>query len=185
MKLLSVARALFAEQGFADTPLDLVVERAGVTKGALYHHFKNKRDLFQAVFEQLEQEMCEKVITAAIEAGEENAIASMQAGVRAFMESALDPAAQRIVLIEGPTVLGWDTWREIDERYGYALVKGSIDNAMEQGELERRPSEPLSHLFLAAISEAALQVARADDKEAALEEMTAAVMSILDGMRMR
>ncbi|MEX2395102.1 MAG: helix-turn-helix domain-containing protein, partial [Actinomycetota bacterium] len=99
VKLLSVARMLFAEQGFADTPLDLVAERAGVTKGALYHHFKNKRDLFQAVFEQLEQEMCDKVITAAISAGDD-ALVSMQAGVRAFMETALAPAAQRIVLIE-------------------------------------------------------------------------------------
>jgi AcrR family transcriptional regulator len=184
MKLLSVARALFAEQGYADTPLDLVAERSGLTKGALYHHFRNKRDLFQAVFEQLEGEMCDKVVIAAL-AHPDDALASMHAGVRAFMESALDPAAQRIVLIEGPTVLGWDTWREIDERYGYGLTKASIDNAMDKGVLEQRPSEPLARLFLAALSEAALQVARADDKERALEEMTAAVMSILDGMRIK
>jgi AcrR family transcriptional regulator len=184
MRLLAVARDLFAEQGFEGTPLDQVAEQAGVTKGALYHHFKNKRELFQAVFEHLEGELCDRVVVAAVAAGDDP-WASMTAGVRAFMEGALDPAAQRIVLIEGPTVLGWETWKEIDERFGYALTKGSIDHAMEAGVLERRASGPLAHLFLAAISEAALQVARAKDKERALEEKTAAVMSILDGMRIK
>lgn len=181
-EILKVARDLFASDGFNDTPLDLVAERAGVTKGALYHHFKNKRDLFQAVFESLEEELCTRVIIAAGEAGPD-AIASMRAGVEEFMQTALDPAIRRIVLIEGPTVLGWEKWKEIDERYGFALVKGSLEAAMAAGALEERPVDPLARLFLAALSEAALQAARADDVEAALGEMTATVMTIIDGLR--
>ena len=183
-ELVRVARSLFAELGYSETPIELVAERAGVTKGALYHHFRNKRDLFLAVFEQLEGEMCDKVVAAALSVGDD-AWKALSAGVRAFMEAALDPGAQRIVLLEGPSVLGWETWREIDEKYGYGLTKASIESAMEAGVLQKRPAEPLAHLFLAALSEAALQVARSSDQEREMEEMTAAVMSILEGMRVK
>jgi AcrR family transcriptional regulator len=181
-QLLAVARQLFAENGFEKTPLDLVAERAGVTKGALYHHFRNKRELFQAVFEVLEQELCEATIVAAVGAGTD-VWEGLRAGVRAFLEAALDPAAQRIVMIEGPTVLGWETWKEIDERYGYGLVKGSLEGAMAAGVLRQRPVEPLARLFLAAISEAAIQIARAPDTEAEMEAMYAALMATLEGLR--
>ncbi len=176
--------SLFAAHGYGATSLEAVAERAGVTKGALYHHFRNKRDLFQAVFEQLEGEMCDKVVAAALQVGDD-AWEALKTGVKAFMEAALDPGAQRIVLLEGPTVLGWETWREIDERFGYGLTKASIDGAMAAGVLEKRPSEPLAHLFLAALSEAALQVARSADQKTEMVKMTDAVMSILEGMRAR
>jgi AcrR family transcriptional regulator len=180
-KILQVARRLFAERGFADTPLDDVAEQAGLTKGALYHHFRNKRDVFQAVFEVIEGELVEKTIIAA--AGAKDSWTALEAGVRAFLEAALDPAAQRIVLIEGPSVLGWETWKEIDERYGYGLVKGSLEAAMAEGVLATRPSEPLARLFLAAISEAAIQIARAPDTQAEMEAMYAALMATLGGLR--
>ena len=183
-ELVRVARELFAANGFAETPIELVAERAGVTKGALYHHFRNKRDLFQAVFEQIETELCEGVVVAAAAAGDDVWLA-LQNGVRAFMEAALDPACQRVVLIEGPSVLGWEEWREIEERYGYGLTKASLETAMEAGVLVKRPVEPLARLFLAALSEAAVQVARSSDPKTEMEEMTAAVLSILDSMRVK
>lgn len=182
-QLLAVARELFADPGYDATPIDLVAERAGVTKGALYHHFKNKRELYQATFEMLEQEVCEKVIAAAIAAGED-AMAGLRAGVTAFLEGARDDKAfQRVVLVDGPTVLGWETWKEIDERYGFALTKGSIEGAMASGALREGPVDPLAHLFLAALSEAAIQIARADDTDVAMDEMTATIWSLLDGLR--
>ena len=183
-ELVRVARGLFAENGYAETPIELVAERAGVTKGALYHHFRNKRDLFQAVFEQIETELCEGIVLAAAAAGDD-VWGALQAGVRAFMEGALDPACQRVVLIEGPSVLGWEEWREIEERYGFGLTKASLETAMEAGVLVKRPVEPLARLFLAALSEAAVQVARASDQKKEMEEMTDAVLSILDSMRVR
>lgn len=181
-KLLQVARVLFTEQGYEGTPIDAVAERAGLTKGALYHHFRNKRELFQAVFEQIEQELCEATIVAAAAAGDD-AWEGLLAGVRGFLVAALDPAAHRIVMIEGPTVLGWETWKEIDERYGYGLVRGSLQGAMAAGVLRDRPVEPLAKLFLAAISEAAVQIARAPDTEVAMEEMYAALVATLEGFR--
>lgn len=181
-ELLRVARQLFTELGYAQAPIEEVAERAGVTKGALYHHFRNKRELFQAVFEELEGELVEKVITAAAAAGDD-VWEGMRLGVRAFLEAALDPAAQRIVLIDGPSVLGWETWREIDERYGFALVHGSLEAAMEAGVIRRRPAEPLAHLFLASLSEAALQIARAEDTQQAMEEMFSTVWALLESLR--
>lgn len=183
-QLLAVARDLFAEHGFEKTTLDLVAERAGVTKGALYHHFRNKRELFQAVFESLEVELCDAVVSAAVAAGDD-VWEGLRSGVRAFLEAALDPACQRIVMLEGPTVLGWETWREIDERYGYGLTKASLEAAMTAGVLTNRPVEPLARLFLAAISEAAIQIARAPDTEAEMEEMYSALMATLEGFRTR
>jgi len=181
-ELLRVARALFGEHGYEATSIEDVAEAAGVTKGALYHHFGSKRDLFQAVFEYLEQELCDNVITAAIK-GRDDVLEGMRLGIRAFLDSASDEACRRIVLIEGPSVLGWDTWREIDERYGFALVKNSLEGAMAAGVLRRKPVDPAAHLFLAALSEAALQIARADDPDAAREEMYDALWTLIESLR--
>ena len=182
-ELIRVARELFTDPGYTETSLDTVAERAGVTKGALYHHFKNKRELFQAVFEQLEMEICERVIMAAGGAGSD-VWKGLQAGVNEFLEAgAHDNAIQRIVLLDGPTILGWETWKEIDERYGFGLVKASIEQAMEAGVLAKRPSEPIARLFLASLSEAAIQIARADDQQHAMDEMSSAIWALMESLR--
>ncbi len=181
-ELVRVARELFTEPGYSATPIEDVAERAGVTKGALYHHFRSKRDLFRAIFEEIEQELITKVITAAAAAGND-VWEGMRLGVRAFLEASLDPSVGRIVLIDGPSVLGWEAWKEIDDRYGYEIVRGSLEAAMGTGIIARRPVGPLARLFLAAISEAALQIARAPDPDSAMSEMMDAVQSLLDGMR--
>ncbi len=181
-ELLRVARTMFGEGGYEATSIEDVAEEAGVTKGAVYHHFPSKRDLFQAVFEHLEQELCNDVIAAAAGGGTD-VLEGMRRGVRAFLDSAGDVACRRIVLIEGPSVLGWETWREIDERYGFGIVKGSLEAAMAAGVLKKRPVDPAAHLFLAALSEAALQIARADDQDAAREEMFDALWTLIESLR--
>jgi AcrR family transcriptional regulator len=181
-ELLRIARDLFTDPGYEKTSLDVIASRAGVTKGAIYHHFPNKRDLFQAVFEVLEQEIVEKVIMAAHGAGDD-VWAGLQLGTGAFLEAARDTAVARIVLIDGPSVLGWETWREIDDRYGFALTRGSLEAAMGAGLIAEQPLDPLAHIFLAALSEAALQIARADDTEKAIEEMTGAITTLMESMR--
>lgn len=183
-ELLRVARACFTERGYAGTRIEEVAEGAGVTKGALYHHFRTKKELFQAVFEELEQELIEKVVTAAGGAGGD-VWGGMRAGVRAFLETALDPAVGRVVLLDGPSVLGWETWKEIDERYGFGITRASLQAAMDAGIVQRRPVDPLARLFLAALSEAALQIARAPDTDAAMQEMSDAVFALLDSLRVR
>jgi AcrR family transcriptional regulator len=181
-EILRVARDLLGEHGYEGTSLDDVAESAGVTKGAVYHHFDGKRSLFQAVFEMLEEELCAGVIEASASAGSD-VLEGMRLGVRAFLESAGDTPCRRIVLIEGPSVLGWETWREIDERYGFGLVKSALEAAMAAGVLEKRPVDPIAHIFLAALSEAALQVARADDPDTARAEMFDALWSMIESLR--
>src|SRR5581483_1301339 len=181
-ELLSVARGLFTDEGFASATLDDVVERAGVTKGALYHHFRDKKELFRAVFEELEMEMCNEIIAAAATAGDD-VLEQMRRGVQAFLDAAADPAKQRICLVDGPSVLGWETWREIDEQYGYGLTKGILQAAMDAGVIKQRPVEPLAHIMLAALSEAAIQVARSEDPKKATEDMSSTLWALLDSLR--
>lgn len=179
-QLLGIARELFT-QGYSDTSIDDVVQRAGVTKGALYHHFRTKRDLFRAVFEDIERELVEAVVIAAD--GAPDPLAGMRLGVDAFLRAAVDPAVRQIIFVDGPSVLGAETWREIDEQYGFALVKASLEAAMQLGLLQTRPVDPLAHLFLAALSEAAHQIARADDQKSTVEEMSSALWALVESLR--
>lgn len=162
--LLSAGRQLFGERGYASTPREEIVARAGVTRGALHHHFGRKEDLFRAVFEQLESELVQHI--AAIAMSTHDPSEQLRAGCDAFLDAALDPAFQRIVLLDAPGVLGWQLWREIDARHGLGLVTEGLRAAMDAGEIEPRPVEPLAHLVLAALNEAALLVAASDDPPA-------------------
>ncbi|HMG26405.1 MAG TPA: TetR family transcriptional regulator, partial [Acidimicrobiia bacterium] len=114
--LLAAARELFTDRGYAATSTTEIVARAGVTRGALYHHFSAKHDLFRAVFEQLEAEVTDHVAQEAL-AGVDP-LEQLRVGSRAYLDVCLDPAVQRVVLVEGPSVLGWETWQEIESRYG-------------------------------------------------------------------
>lgn len=168
--LVAAGRELFAQDGYAATSLDAVVERAGVTKGALYHHFSGKRELFAAVFEA-EQE---RLIAAEVEAyaGEEDAWLAFEAGCVAFVEACQEPGAQRIFLLDAPAALGWERIREL-EAGAMALMVTGIERAIEEGRLSERPVRPLAHLLFGAICESAMVVARAPDQEAALLESVA------------
>jgi len=180
---LRVARELFTERGYSGTTLDDLVERMGLTKGAFYHHFRDKGELFRAVFEELEKELCDEIVAAAATAGND-VWEQMRRGVEAFLSAAAnDPAKQRVCLIDGPSVLGWQTWREIDEQYGYGLTRGILEAAMDAGVLARRPVEPLARIFLAALSEAALQIARAEDPKKATEEMSSTLWALVESLR--
>jgi AcrR family transcriptional regulator len=179
--LLSVARRLFTERGYAATSTTEIVERAGVTRGALYHHFAAKHELFRAVFEQLEAEMTQQIAHDAL-AGTD-ALEQLRLGCRAFLDICLDPSVQRIVIVEGPAVLGWETWQAIEERYGHGLVVAGVQAAIDAGLVEAQPVEPLANVLFGALAQAGMVVARADDPRAARTEMEAAMDRLLDGLR--
>jgi AcrR family transcriptional regulator len=179
--LLSVARRLFTERGYAATSTTEIVERAGVTRGALYHHFAAKHELFRAVFEQLEAEMTQQIAHDAL-AGTD-ALEQLRLGCRAFLDICLDPSVQRIVIVEGPAVLGWETWHAIEERYGHGLVVAGVQAAIDAGLVEAQPVEPLANVLFGALAQAGMVVARADDPRAARTEMEAAMDRLLDGLR--
>ena len=180
-ELMRVARELFAERGYAGVGTEEVVARANVTRGALYHHFTDKKDLFRAVHEQLEEELVASIGEQI--AGIEDPWELIVAGVRAFLDAATDPALRQITLIDAPAVLGWEEWREIDARYGLGLVTFALKNAMDQGVFREAEVTPLAHLLLGAMTEAAMMVANAGDPEAAREEAETALLALAEGLR--
>ena len=179
--LLDVARRLFAERGFAGTGTEEVVRQAGVTRGALYYHFRDKRDLFRAVVEDVQQEIMGQVQAAAASAAEP--WEGLRAGLHAFLDACMSPAVQRVVLGDGPSVLGWAAWRELDARYGFGLLRMALQGLMDAGLVEPQPVEPLAHMLLGALSEAGLVIAGAEDAQAAREAVGRSLDRLLRGLR--
>jgi AcrR family transcriptional regulator len=177
-KLIRAARKLFASKGYASVGTEEIVRRAGVTRGALYHQFAGKEDLFLAVYEQVEQELTARM--AGTLGDVTSPFAAMRAGIRAFLEACRTPEVQRIVLIDGPAVLGWERWREVAERNGLGLIEAVAAAAIEAGEIDRLPPELLAHLLMGALDEAALLVVR---DPAATDAVAATLERMLDGLR--
>jgi AcrR family transcriptional regulator len=180
-ELVRAARELFAERGYAGVGTEEIVARAGVTRGALYHHFEDKKDLFRAVHEELEQALVAEIGQRI--AGIDDPWEALVVGTRAFLDSCTDPAMIRIALLDAPVVLGWEEWRQIDARYGLGLVSGGLQNAMDRGVVARREVRPLAHLLLGAMTEAAMVIANASDHAAARREVEPPLFALLDGLR--
>jgi AcrR family transcriptional regulator len=180
--LISVARGLFAEKGYADTSTEEIVQGAGVTRGALYHHFRDKEDLFEATFEQVETEVTQRLMLASAQgATGGDQWQGLLAGVRAFLEECRVPEVQQIVLLDAPSVLGWQRWREIEAKYGFGLVKTALQGAMDSGLIARQPVDPLAHMLLGALTEAGMMTARArnDAERAEIEQTVTAILGAL------
>jgi AcrR family transcriptional regulator len=181
--LLAAARPLFAARGYADVGTEEIVRAAGVTRGALYHHFDGKRELFRAVYEDIERQLVERIAESAISSASDP-FAALHAGAQAFLDACeSDPAVQRIALLDAPSVLGWEEWRAIGLRYGFGLVEGTLQAAVDAGLIESQPVRPLAHLLLGSIDEGAMLVARADDGGKTRAEVGAAVTRLLDALR--
>jgi AcrR family transcriptional regulator len=179
-RILEAARALFAERGWAATSVDEVVRAAGVTKGALYHHFRDKTDLLRAVYEAQEQASIEHLLDRVDPTGDP--LEALRAGSRAFLSECLDPTFRRIALVEAPAGLGWEEWREIDARYGFGLLRAGVEAAMDAGRLRRLPVDQIAHLLLAALSEAALLLGQSPDPEVDFDAIAGAFDALLDGL---
>jgi AcrR family transcriptional regulator len=182
-QLVAAARELFVTRGYAEVPVEDIVRRAGVTRGALYHQFRGgKEELFAAVFDQIEEELTAEVANSLAGAAGGDPLAALHAGVEATLTAALDPQVARLTILDAPAVLGWEAWREAGERYGLGLVRAGLGAAMEAGSIPRAPLDPLAQLLLAAVEEAIIYVARADDQKAAREQAEAALHRLLDGL---
>ena len=158
-QLVEAARQLFATHGYEQTSLDAIVEKAGVTKGAMYHHFESKQELFAAVYAREQRKLADAVESAA--RPRRDAWEAVLAGCQAFFESSLDPATLRITLLDAPGALGWQRMRSIESDYSTALLRRGLEAAMASGQLAKRPLEPLTYLLLGAMCEAAMMAARA------------------------
>jgi len=182
--LLTVARELFAERGYAQVGTEEIVKAAGVTRGALYHHFRDKADLFAAVYEDVEGALMERIATSAVAAAQDP-LELLRAGASGFLDACEDPAVQQIALLDAPAVLGWERWREIGMRYGFGLVRGGLQEAMDAGLIARQPLDALAHLLLGAIDEGAMLIARAENPAQVRADVGAVVDRFLDALRER
>jgi AcrR family transcriptional regulator len=180
-KLTTVARKLFSERGYGDVSTEEIVRTAQVTRGALYHHFNGKSDLFLAVFEDVQREITERIEQAA--QTEADLWLNFLAGCRAFLETCLDPHIQRVVFIDAPAVLGWDIWRRVDATYGLIPLKEGLTELMNAGLIKPQPLDALAHLLSGAMNEAAMWITQSENPSQALEEAVATLEKLLQGLR--
>lgn len=178
--LLREGRRLFAAHGYGGVSLSQVVTAAAVTKGALYHHFEGKTDLFRAVLEEVQTEVGEAVALAAEEHGDP--WSQLTAGCRAFLTAATAPDVRRIMLVDGPAVLGWNVWRAQDEAASARRLTEVLTALVDTGVLAPRPVAPLAHLLSGAMNEAALWLAESDDPRD-LEDVWTALSLMLESLR--
>jgi AcrR family transcriptional regulator len=179
--LVAAARQLFAENGFHGTGTHEIVALAGVTRGALQHHFPRKEDLFRAVFEQVEQDLIDRANAQDLsEIG--TAWAQLQASFGSYLESATQPEVQRIILIDGPAILGWAEWRNLEAHYGLGVIERAVEDGVAAGQIRQQASRPLAHLIFAVIEEAALMVANAEEPVAARREADLALQTMLSAL---
>ncbi|MEU6146186.1 helix-turn-helix domain-containing protein [Streptomyces sp. NPDC047081] len=179
--LITTARRLFAQRGFAAVPAEEIVAEAGLTRGALRHQFGDKRELFRAVFEEQERDITDRVAAALADA--DGSWSAATEGLSAFLDACEDPEVIRIALTDAPAVLGWAEWRAIEARHGLGLVIAGLDQAMAEGILVRQPADVVGHLVLSAAIEAALLIAQAPDPRAARAEAEQALLALLGGLR--
>jgi len=179
--LVSTARRLFAERDYAGVGTEEIVRAAGVTRGALYHHFDGKAGLFQTVFEQIESELAARFAEEAL--SKPDAFEAMVAALELFLDVCREPEVRQIALIDAPAVLGWTAWREVESRYSLGLIRLGLENMVEAGITHSQPIDPLAHAILGMLTEAGLYVANADDADAAKAEMDEVLHGMLDGLR--
>jgi AcrR family transcriptional regulator len=181
-KLMEAARVLFRAEGYAATSVDDVTRAAALTKGAFYHHFTDKKAIFQAVFEEAERQLQSDIKAAVVSS---DPWTMLKSGCLAFLDITLDPGTARLLLREGPAVLGWEAWRDICARHSLGLISGGIRAAIKAGQVPSRPTEPLAAAIYGALTEAARYMAQLDDPAAALPCVRAEIDLMLQALLMQ
>lgn len=182
-RIVTAARQLFGRQGYHATGTNEIVEAAGVgTRGALYHHFADKAALFRAVFEEVEVDLGAR---AAVALTGTTWFERLGQGLHAFLDASLDPEVRRIVLLDGPAVLGWDAWREIEARHGLGAIEHMLTEGGNDGSISVDDAGAMAHLLLSAVDEAALFIAHADDTARARARAGRSLDTLLQGLTLR
>jgi AcrR family transcriptional regulator len=179
--LIGAARELFVSKGYFATGTEEIVAKADVgTRGALYHHFTDKEDLFRAVFDQVQNDLA----AATIVNERDDALDLLAAALEQFLDASADnPDVQQILLIDGPAVLGWDQWRTLEAQYGLGVITSMLEAAVAQKVIPRQPTGSLAHMLLAAVDEAALYIANAPDRRQAHTHARQSLRRLLSGLR--
>jgi AcrR family transcriptional regulator len=180
--LIAAARRLFAAQGYDGTGTEQIVADARVTRGALYHHFRDKADLFRAVMAEAAGSVAQRLIDEQLASESPSPLAEVRSGVAAFLDVCMDGDFQRIVLVDGPRVLGSDAWEELVERYGRGILEEWLNRCMEAGELAAVPVRALARLLIAMLTEASLAIARSTDPAQTRAELGIVLDRLLTGL---
>jgi AcrR family transcriptional regulator len=183
--VLQAARELFAEKGYAGTGTEEIVARARVTRGALYHHFRDKAGLFRAVMQAVAADLADRLVTQQLSraTGAVSAWDQLREGFQAFLDACTGSDFQRIVLVDGPAVLGHGAWTDLVEHHGLGLLRNLLRRAIDDGQIDPLPVDPLARLLAALIGEASLYIAQATDPAGARRDAGAALDRILSGLR--
>ncbi len=181
--IVAAAERLFGDEGFDGTVIDDIAAEAGVAKGAVYHHFASKEAVFEAALRRRSAALAAEITAKVIEAGD--VLAMLARGTEAYFEACAAGATGRIILKDGPAVLGWQRWREIDEEHFGQAIPQTLAVAMNQGLIERQPVGPLARLLLGAVTEAAAACAASADPATTGREHAAAFERLLQGLRKR
>jgi AcrR family transcriptional regulator len=181
--LVAAARQLFASEGYAAVGTERVALAAGVSRGALYHQFADKADLFEAVLEAVEVDVTARLVEA-VAAAAGDAVTLLVAGAEAWLDASAEPEVRRIALVDGPAVLGWERWRAVGMRHGLGLVTTLLAELRDAGAIADQPIEPLAHVLIGALDEAAIYVAMADDPERARVEVGAVLRRLVTAVTM-
>jgi AcrR family transcriptional regulator len=180
--ILSAGHRLFGEHGFAATTMDDIAEQARVAKGAVYHHFATKEAVFEAVFDQVSRALVQEIDRAV--RTEKDVLAAMVAGTQHYYAACAKGPTGQIILRDGPAVLGWERWREIDAQHFGGKIPRALTVAMDAGLIARQPVEPLARLLLGAVTETAVACAGRSDVLKAGNEYSQAFKSLLDALRL-
>jgi AcrR family transcriptional regulator len=176
-QLIEIATQLFAEQGYEGTSIETVLTAAGVSRGALYHHFSGKDTLFEAVVESVENRVMAELTEMIRDATDP--VASLNAAALAWIDLVGDPVIQRIILIDAPSVLGWERWRDMDDQYAFGATRTLLQAISDEGRLPPELVDAFTHMILSALDAIAMVIARADAPQAAMANGRAAVQELL------
>src|SRR6201996_653654 len=181
--LITAARRLFASRGFDDTGTEQIVAEARVTRGALYHHFRDKADIFRAAMAEVAADVATRLVDEQLAAEADSPMREIRDGMSAFLDVCVTGAFQRLVLVGGPRVLGADAWEDLVERYGRSLLEQWLQRCVGTGDLDDVPLPALARLLIAMLTEASLAIARADDPAATRADLGAVLDRMLLGLR--
>jgi AcrR family transcriptional regulator len=180
--LLTAARRLWGERGYAEVGTPEIAEAAGVTRGAMYHQFADKPALFLAVLEELEQELMQRLAAGVAAAEPKTPADALYVAADAWLDIAREPEVRQLVLLDAPSVLGWDGFREISQRYALGMTEELLGAAIEAGQLRRQPVRALATVLLAALDEAAMSIASAEDRAREEADVRVVVRNLIDGL---
>jgi AcrR family transcriptional regulator len=181
--LIAAARALFAARGFNGVSAEEIVQQARVTRGALYHHFKDKKDLFDALCDELGAEMSKKVEDVVMPLAQTDPFGAVLAGVDVYLDACMDGEFQRIVIVDAPSIGGWDEWRAHAEEHELGLIKAAIQLLQDAGLIEKQPIDVLAAMLFSVLNEGAMLIGRATDRKKARREVGETIHRLLEGLR--